>query len=145
VLPVILGLVKHASRAGSGSSSLRRVGSGAAPLSKQVADEFRRRFSWVELRQGYGLTESCGAATYFVSDKDAKARSDSSGMLIPSFCAKVVDIETGKALPPYGEGELKSPTIMTSRSGPKGVAEPPQWPKGWPAIPYGVIQLPLYI
>ncbi|KAE7997121.1 hypothetical protein FH972_001779 [Carpinus fangiana] len=114
VPPVILGLVKNASKAGGGLSSLRRVGSGAAPLSKQVADEFRRRFPWVELRQGYGLTESCGAATYFVSDKDAKARSDSSGMLIPSFCAKVVDIETGKALPPYGEGELwlKSPTIM---------------------------------
>jgi OPC-8:0 CoA ligase-1 len=72
VPPVILGLVKHAGKAGSGLSSLRRVGSGAAPLSKQVADEFRRRFPWVELRQGYGLTESCGAATYFVSDKDAK-------------------------------------------------------------------------
>ncbi|KHN00948.1 4-coumarate--CoA ligase-like 5 [Glycine soja] len=30
---------------------------GAAPLSKEVAQEFRRMFPWVELRQGYGLTE----------------------------------------------------------------------------------------
>lgn len=35
-------------------------------------------------------------------------------MLVPSFCAKVVDIETGKGLPAYREGELwlKSPNIM---------------------------------
>ncbi|KAF2295343.1 hypothetical protein GH714_032613 [Hevea brasiliensis] len=42
----------------------RRVGSGAAPLSKELTEEFRERFPWVELRQGYGLTESCGAATF---------------------------------------------------------------------------------
>lgn len=86
-------------------SSLRRVGSGAAPLSKELGDGFRERFPWVETRQEYGLTESCGAATFFVSDNDAKARSGSAGRLVPSFCAKVVDIETGKALPPYREGE----------------------------------------
>ena len=116
VPPVILGLVKYTSKAGFESelSSLRRVGSGAAPLSKELGDGFRERFPWVEIRQGYGLTESCGAATFFVSDNDAKARSGSAGRLVPSFCAKVVDIETGKALPPYREGELwlKSPTIM---------------------------------
>ncbi|KAM3698458.1 hypothetical protein ACB098_06G189200 [Castanea mollissima] len=116
VPPVKLGLVKYTSKAGFESelSSLRRVGSGAAPLSKERGDGFRERFPWVEIRQGYGLTESCGAATFFVSDNDAKARSGSAGRLVPSFCAKVVDIETGKVLPPYREGELwlKSPTIM---------------------------------
>ncbi|XP_041022198.1 4-coumarate--CoA ligase-like 5 [Juglans microcarpa x Juglans regia] len=114
VPPVILGLVKYARKEGSDLSCLRRVGSGAAPLSKEVADRFRERFPWVELRQGYGLTESTGAATFFASGREAKARSGSSGVLLPSFCAKVVDTETGKGLPPYREGELwlKSPTIM---------------------------------
>lgn len=72
------------------------------------------RFPWVELRPGYGLTESSGAATLFVSDKDAKTRPGSSGRLIPGFCAKIVDVGTGKALPPYKQGELwiKSPTVM---------------------------------
>ncbi|KAK7343943.1 hypothetical protein VNO77_13081 [Canavalia gladiata] len=114
VPPVILALVKYASKARCDLSSLRRVGSGAAPLSKEVAHEFRKTFPWVELRPGYGLTESCGAATFFVSDKDAKAHLDSCGKLIPTFCAKVIDIETGKPLPPCKEGELwlKSPTIM---------------------------------
>ncbi|KAF8395290.1 hypothetical protein HHK36_019233 [Tetracentron sinense] len=115
VPPVILGLVKNTSKStGHDLSSLRRISSGAAPLSKEIAEAFRERFPWVELRQGYGLTETCGAATIFDSNAQAKARPDSSGMLSPSFCAKVVDIETGLSLPPYRKGELwlKSPTVM---------------------------------
>ncbi|KAK7391521.1 hypothetical protein VNO78_19937 [Psophocarpus tetragonolobus] len=114
VPPVILALVKHARQTRCDLSSLRRMGSGAAPLSKEVIQEFRKMFPWVELRQGYGLTESSGGATFFASDKDAKAHPDSCGKLIPTFCAKVVDIETGKPLPPEKQGELwfKSPTIM---------------------------------
>ncbi|KAG4397698.1 hypothetical protein AAZX31_10G187300 [Glycine max] len=114
VPPVILALVKHSSKVKCDLSSLKRVGSGAAPLSKEVAQEFRRMFPSVELRQGYGLTESSGGAAFFASDKDAKAHPDSCGKLIPTFCAKVIDIETGKPLPPRKEGELwfKSPTIM---------------------------------
>ncbi|KAL2554794.1 4-coumarate--CoA ligase-like 5 [Forsythia ovata] len=113
VPPVILGLVKYPGGTHD-LSSLRRVGSGAAPLSKEVADGFREKFPWVELRPGYGLTESSGAATFFVSKDEAKARSASSGRLIPCFSAKVVDVETGLTLPPYKQGELllKSPTIM---------------------------------
>ncbi|XVF75637.1 hypothetical protein PTKIN_Ptkin13bG0203200 [Pterospermum kingtungense] len=113
VPPVVLGLVKHCK--GNGSlSSLRRVGSGAAPLSKEVIDAFRRQFPWVGLRQGYGLTESCGASSVFLLDEDSRAHPGSCGLLLPSFCAKIVDVQTGLALPPYKEGELwlKGPTIM---------------------------------
>ncbi|PKI34873.1 4-coumarate--CoA ligase-like 5 [Punica granatum] len=114
VPPVILGLVKYVDQLKPELSSLRRVGSGAAPLSKEVADRFREKFPWVELRQGYGLTESCGAGTFFISGEQAKARPGSCGRLLPSFQAKVVDNETGLALPPGREGELwlRSPTIM---------------------------------
>ncbi|CAI9766207.1 unnamed protein product [Fraxinus pennsylvanica] len=110
---VILRLVKYP-RGAYDLSSLRRVGSGAAPLSKEVADGFREKFPWVELRPGYGLTESSGGATFFVSNNQAMARSALSGRLIPCFSAKVVDVETGMTLPPYKQGELwlKSPTIM---------------------------------
>ncbi|CAK8572971.1 unnamed protein product [Lathyrus sativus] len=114
VPPVIHALVKHASKDGCDLSSLRRAGSGAAPLSKEMSQEFRKMFPWVELRTGYGLTESCGGATFFASDKDAKAHPEACGKLIPTFCAKVMDTETGKPLPPNKEGELwlKSGTIM---------------------------------
>nr|GFA36816.1 4-coumarate--CoA ligase-like 5 [Tanacetum cinerariifolium] len=63
---------------------------------------------------GYGLTESCGAATVFLTDEEAKAHNAGSGTLLPTFCARVVDFETGLAMPPNREGELwlKSPTVM---------------------------------
>ncbi|KAI3721865.1 hypothetical protein L2E82_32884 [Cichorium intybus] len=113
VPPVILSLVKH-NGGGYDLSSLRRVGSGAAPLSKELVDRFRAKFPWVALRPGYGLTESCGAATLFVSSEEAKTHPASSGSLLPSFSAKVVDFETGVAMPPYREGELwlRGPTVM---------------------------------
>ncbi|KAH7841819.1 hypothetical protein Vadar_034671 [Vaccinium darrowii] len=113
VPPVILGLVKNNTDSFD-LSSLRRVGSGAAALSKEVADGFREKFPFVELRPGYGLTESCGAATYFVSDEEARARSSSSGRLLPSINAKVVDVESGLAMPPCKDGELwlKCPVVM---------------------------------
>ncbi|KAH7537059.1 hypothetical protein FEM48_Zijuj03G0052000 [Ziziphus jujuba var. spinosa] len=135
VPPVILGLVKHASREGANCdlSSLRRMSSGAAPLSNEVAEEFRRRFPWVELRPGYGLTESCGAATFSVSDKDAKFRSASCGRLLPTMCGKIVDPETGKPLPPYKEGELwvKSGTNMKEYLGKEEATAETIDPEGW--------------
>lgn len=131
VPPVILGLVKDTSNCDL--SSLRRVGSGAAPLSKEVIERFREKFPWVELRPGYGLTESCGAATYFVSDEQAKSRPGSSGGLMPKFFAKVVDTETGLALPPNGEGELwlKSSTVMKGYLGNEVATDATLTPDGW--------------
>ncbi|XP_058076787.1 probable CoA ligase CCL5 [Magnolia sinica] len=113
VPPVILGLVKNTPRGHYDLSSMRRVGSGAAPLSKEVAEGFRERFPWVQLRQGYGLTESSGATTLFISEADMKAHPGSVGALFPTFCAKVVDVETGKPQPPKRQGELwvRSPTV----------------------------------
>ncbi|KAK9064057.1 hypothetical protein SSX86_017929 [Deinandra increscens subsp. villosa] len=113
VPPVILGLVKYTDD-GYDLSSLRSVGSGAAPLSKHLAHGFRAKFPWIDLKPGYGLTESCGAASFFVTGEEAKARSAASGALLPSFCAKVVDPVTRIAMGPCGEGELwlKGPAVM---------------------------------
>ncbi|KAM3201058.1 putative CoA ligase CCL5 [Capsicum annuum] len=113
VPPVILGLVKY-NKGSHDISSLRSVTSGAAPLSKEVADAFQEKFPWVELKQGYGLTKTTGAATFFVTNKEAKAHPSSVGLLFPGFSAKVVNHETGEALPPFKEGELwmKGPGIM---------------------------------
>ncbi|XP_052198311.1 probable CoA ligase CCL5 [Diospyros lotus] len=132
VPPVILGLVKY-DKGGFDLSSLRRIGSGAAPLSKEVAAEFRKKFPWVELRQGYGLTESCGAATFHASDKEAKAHPASCGRLVPCFSAKVVDIDTGLSLPPCKEGELwlKSLVVMKGYMGNEVATAATITPDGW--------------
>ncbi|KAL5697354.1 hypothetical protein ACHQM5_030804 [Ranunculus cassubicifolius] len=117
VPPVILGLVKYTSN--GDLSSLRRVSSGAAPLSKEVSDKFREKYPWVEIRQGYGLTETSGGTSFFIGDEQAKAHAGSSGQLVPTFCAKVIDVESGVMMPPYGQGELcvKSPTVMNEYLG----------------------------
>lgn len=119
VPPVILAMAKDRSAgAGAGAgydlSSLRRVSSGAAPLGDSVAAAFRRRFPWVEIKQGYGLTETTGAATYFVSEPEARARPRSVGRLVPGFEAKVAEVGTGAAVAPGKEGELwlRSGTVM---------------------------------
>lgn len=117
VPPVILAMAKDRSagaRTGYDLSSLRRVSSGAAPLGDSVAAAFRRRFPWVEIKQGYGLTEATGAATFFVSEPEARARPRSVGRLLPGFEAKVVEVGTGAAVAPGKEGELwlRSGTVM---------------------------------
>lgn len=68
----------------------------------------------MELNQGYGLTETTGAATFFVNYEEAKARPSSVGELFPGFSAKVINHETREASPPFKEGELwlKGPGIM---------------------------------
>lgn len=132
VPPVILALVKYGS-CGYDLTSLRRAGTGAAPLSKELGAEFRMKFPWVELRQGYGLTESCGAATFFPTDKLALAHSGSSGMLLPDFSAKVVGTESRISLPPYKQGELwlKSRAVMKGYLGNEAATNVTITSDGW--------------
>lgn len=50
----------------------------------------------------------------------------SSGVVAPGMDCKIIDINTGKALPPYKEGELcfKGPFVMKGyRDNPKATAE----------------------
>lgn len=132
VPPVVLALVKY--NGGSYDlSSLRSVGIGAAPLSKHLAHAFRAKFPWVDLKPGYGLTESCGAASFFVTGEEAKALSAASGALLPTFCAKVVDPVTNIALGPYGEGELwlKGPAVMKGYLGNKAATSATIDYDGW--------------
>lgn len=63
---MILGLVKYATKVGSGLSCLRRVGSGAAPLSKEVADGFRERFPWEELKAGIWTNRKLWSCNFFL-------------------------------------------------------------------------------
>jgi long-chain acyl-CoA synthetase len=85
-------------------SELRYVVSGAAPLPPETASEFGRRVPGVELREGYGLSES----TAIVSGNPAgRGRPGSVGVPVPG-------VEVRIDAPPGEVGEIcvRSPTVM---------------------------------
>ncbi|KAF3444480.1 hypothetical protein FNV43_RR14172 [Rhamnella rubrinervis] len=95
-------------------SSLESVGCGAAPLGKDMITAFKSRFPNVVLAQGYGLTETTGVAFRTVNPEELSQRWDSTGRLLRSSEAKIVDPDTGEALLPCQQGELwiRGPSIM---------------------------------
>ena len=94
-------------------SSLHSVLSGGAPLSKEVIEGFVEKYPNVTILQGYGLTESTGVGASTDSLGESR-RYGTAGLLSPGTEAKIVDPESGEALPVNRTGELwlKGPTIM---------------------------------
>ena len=93
-------------------SGIKLASSGAAPLALPVLDKMLDAFSGV-VCEAYGLTECSMGAT-----ANPPARSDirqgSVGVPVFDTECKVVDLETGKDLPPGKEGEIciKGPQVM---------------------------------
>lgn len=111
--PLVVALAKSELVCKYDLSSLQLLGSGGAPLGKEVSERFSARFSNVQMVQGYGLTESGGGAAG-MADLDETKRHGSVGRLMHDMEAKIVDPKTGEALPPGQQGELwlRGPTIM---------------------------------
>ncbi|KAL3684290.1 hypothetical protein R1sor_002312 [Riccia sorocarpa] len=87
-------------------SSLQYIGYGAAPAGDVTG--LSKRLKNVVLRQGFGMTETGGSAINVArpEDLDFANKYNSCGHLICYTQAKVVDVLTGKPLPPNQEGEL---------------------------------------
>lgn len=111
VPPIVVAMVK--SSHGYDLSSLECVGSGGSSLRKEGIMSFKAEFPNVMLIQGYGLTESTGAAFRMLGEEESK-HWGSCGRLSEGFEAKIVDPETGHGLPPGKQGELwiRGPSIM---------------------------------
>ncbi len=91
-------------------SALRYVGCGAAPLSRDVMEEFEQRVPGCEIDEGYGLTESGAIVS---ANPPGRRRPGSVGLALPGCAVCIVD-EGDRALPSGGDGEIcvRSPGIM---------------------------------
>jgi long-chain acyl-CoA synthetase len=92
-------------------SSLKRVGSGAAPLPREVAEEFVRRVPGASIGEGYGCTETAGIVS---SSPPGKARAGSVGT--PAEGVEVrIELPDGTEAAPGQDGEIcvRSPGLMT--------------------------------
>ncbi len=91
-------------------SELRHIVSGASPLAPEVARELERRIPGVEVREGYGLTET--AASFTVNRPNAR-KLGSVGTPMPGFEVRLVDDDGNEvAQGEVGEVCVRSKSIM---------------------------------
>ncbi|KAL1833050.1 hypothetical protein ACET3Z_002701 [Daucus carota] len=111
--PVVVAMVKDSTTDGFDLGSLEMVGSGGAPLGKDMIAAFKAKFPDKELFQGYGMTETAGAIFRSTSPEESLRRG-SVGKLTGHCQARIVDPESGNALPPGKLGELwiRGPLVM---------------------------------
>ncbi|KAH7690446.1 4-coumarate--CoA ligase protein [Dioscorea alata] len=113
VPPVMIALAKQGKSTKYDLSSLRFLGSGAAPLGKDVMEEVAKAIPKAEIVQGYGLTESCGIISVEYSFGESR-QFGSTGHLVAGVEGKVVSVDTLQLLPPNQLGELcfRGPNMM---------------------------------
>ncbi|XP_050085692.1 uncharacterized protein LOC126571322 [Anopheles aquasalis] len=105
VPPIAVFLAKHPMVDEYDLSSVEMITSGAAPLSKEVEELVYARLKTpgLRIRQGYGMSETTQAITFYDSEKP---KPGTIGGLRPGQLAKVIDLDTGRALGPNERGEL---------------------------------------
>ena len=103
-------------------SSLERVSSGGAPLAVELARELERRIPSVEVREGYGATESSALISAQPADE---RRLGSVGKAVPGVEIRITGPD-GEALPAGQDGEIcvRGPVLMTGYcTSPEATAE----------------------
>jgi long-chain acyl-CoA synthetase len=84
-------------------ASLRYVVSGGEPLPGAVFDGFKQRFG-VIINEGYGMTETSPVTNWC---RPSEYRPHSVGPAMPGLEQRIVDIESGRSLPPGVDGEVR--------------------------------------
>jgi long-chain acyl-CoA synthetase len=91
-------------------STLRHIVSGASPLAEEVVHAFERRVPGVEIREGYGLTETAALVS---TNPPGRRRLGSVGRPVPGCEVRTVD-DDGNDVPRGEPGEIivRSPMVM---------------------------------
>jgi acyl-CoA synthetase (AMP-forming)/AMP-acid ligase II len=112
VPPLILALAKHPLVDQYDLSSVRIIGSGAAPLGPELEKSCGERLD-VDIYQGYGLTE-CAAASHINTAPVPPEKRGAVGLVLPNTQSKIIDTETGADLGPNERGEvlIRGPHVM---------------------------------
>ncbi|XP_044477449.1 4-coumarate--CoA ligase 2-like [Mangifera indica] len=108
VPPLVLALAKNPLVAEFDLSSIRVVLSGAAPLGKDLEGALRSRVPQAILGQGYGMTEAGPVLSMCLAfaKQPFPTKSGSCGTVVRNAELKVIDPETGCALPRNQPGEI---------------------------------------
>jgi acyl-CoA synthetase (AMP-forming)/AMP-acid ligase II len=112
VPPLVLALAKSPLVDDYDLSSIRMIGSGAAPLGEELEKSVSNRLNCI-VYQGYGLTEVSGAS-HINPHKQIDIKSGSVGLALANCLTRVVDVDTGEDLGPNKQGEIciKGPFVM---------------------------------
>ncbi|GMH48439.1 hypothetical protein TrLO_g4542 [Triparma laevis f. longispina] len=114
VPPIILGIAKHPIIDNYDFSSLKMVISAAAPLGAEVEAGVRERLN-IGCKQAWGMSELSPVGTV-TPDDNLKSGSGTIGPVVAGSEGKIVDLETGEALPPgennTGELCIRGPQVM---------------------------------
>ncbi|MFZ0380375.1 MAG: AMP-binding protein [Solirubrobacteraceae bacterium] len=91
-------------------TSLRYLGSGAAPLAPELVEELRRRVPWVSIREGYGLSETAALVS---TNPAGREKPGSVGLPIPGAEVRILDFDD-RPVPTGEPGEVcvRSPAVM---------------------------------
>lgn len=110
MVPSMLGMLLGQPLEEHDLSCLERVSSGGAPLALDLAIELERRLPGLEVREGYGCTETSGLiATQPVHER----RLGTVGRPVAGIEVRIEDLD-GRALPPGEDGEIcvRGPLVM---------------------------------
>lgn len=134
VPPVVVAMAKHPATRKFDLSSVEHVGSGAAPLGREISEEFERIWSTgqVNVKQGWGMTEVTCAATGYHPEK--RSESFSVGELLANVEGKIVLDDEGTTEAPQGErGEVwvRGPNIMKGYWNKPEATRETLTPDGW--------------
>uniref|UniRef100_A0A7N0VH91 4-coumarate--CoA ligase n=1 Tax=Kalanchoe fedtschenkoi TaxID=63787 RepID=A0A7N0VH91_KALFE len=108
VPPIVLAIAKSPMVDQYDLSSIRMVMSGAAPMGKELEDTVRAKLTNAKLGQGYGMTEAGPVLSMCLAfaKEPMEIKSGACGTVVRNAEMKIVDPDTGAALPKNQAGEI---------------------------------------